>query len=308
MKTRVGLRIDVDTLRGTRKGVPALLDLLARHQVRATFFFSVGPDNMGRHLWRLVRPAFLVKMFRTKATGLYGWDILLKGTLWPGPVIGEKSPDPMRRAAKEGHEVGLHAWDHHRWQNSIEKLDTAAVAGEIRKGYELLTKIIGRAPDCFAAPAWKVTPKALSALEQFPFRFESNCRGANPFYPVLDQHCFCHPQIPTTLPTYDELVGRQCTQENYNDHLLSLIQPGRFNVLTIHAEAEGILCLDLFDEFLSRARQRGIGFFPLGEVYVGIPEIETSQMIQATAPGREGWSSCQDVRSEPCANLEELSR
>jgi len=308
MKTRVGLRIDVDTLRGTRKGVPALLDLLAHHQVRATFFFSVGPDNMGRHLWRLVRPAFLIKMFRTKAAGLYGWDILLKGTLWPGPVIGEKSPKPMRRAAKEGHEVGLHAWDHHRWQSRIEKLATAAVAKDIRKGYELLEKVIGRAPDCFAAPAWKVTPKALAALEQFPFRFESDCRGTAPFYPVIDGLSYRHPQIPTTLPTYDELVGRQCTPENYNDHLLGLIQPDRFNVLTIHAEAEGILCLDLFDEFLSRAGQRGIGFAPLGDVYAGTPEIETSQMIQATVPGREGWNSCQDVLSEPCTNLEELSQ
>ena len=173
----VGLRIDVDTLRGTRIGVPNLIELLARYHIRTGFFFSVGPDNMGRHLWRLLRPMFLVKMFRTRAVSLYGWDVLLRGTLWPGPVIGRQCPGPIRETAEAGHEVGLHAWDHHRWQTRLARLGQHDITEEIGKGYDLLTEILGRAPDCFAAPAWRVTLEALKALEQFPFRFHSDCRG-----------------------------------------------------------------------------------------------------------------------------------
>ncbi len=290
----VGLRVDVDTLRGTRMGVPNLLTLFARHQIRATFFFSVGPDNMGRHLWRLLRPRFLLKMLRTRAASLYGWDILLKGTLWPGPAIGERCAPILRRTAGEGHEVGLHAWDHHRWQSRLTRLAPGAIEADIRRGYETLVHILGKGPDCFAAPAWQITPEALSVLDPFAFRFQSDCRGWAPFHPVIAGKRYCHVQVPTTLPTYDELVGVDCDPAQYNEHLLSLIQPGRCNVLTIHAEVEGGACLDQFADFLAQAKARGIVFEPLGTTLSRTGMITEASIVPKSVAGREGWIACQE--------------
>lgn len=286
--TRVGLRIDVDTFRGTRDGVPRLLDIFARHHIHATFFFSVGPDNMGRHLWRLLKPAFLIKMLRSNAASLYGWDILLAGTFWPGRQIGKALGDIMKTTAGAGHEVGLHAWDHHKWQKQVERMSGAQSRAEIRKGFEGLSQILSHNPVCSAAAGWKCTEQVVLEKETFGFRYNSDCRGDTIFRPVVNGQV-CAPQIPVTLPTYDEIIGcNGITNANYNETILDLIQPGKLNVLTIHAEVEGIICAAMFEDFLERAQERRIQFVPLSDLLPAPEAIPQGHIKLDTLPGREG--------------------
>ena len=286
--TTVGLRIDVDTFRGTRVGVPRLLKIFAQHQIRATFFFSVGPDNMGRHLWRLLKPSFLIKMLRSNAASLYGWDILLAGTFWPGRNIGKALAEIIQATDAVGHEVGLHAWDHHKWQKQVERMSGAQSHQEIQKGFEALTNILARQPACSAAAGWKCTEQVLLEKDTFGFRYNSDCRGDAIFRPVVNEQV-CAPQIPVTLPTYDEVIGRNgITNANYNDTLLDQIKPGQLNVLTIHAEVEGIICADMFDDFLTRAHARQLRFVPLCELLPQTDAIPTGKIKLGNLAGREG--------------------
>ncbi len=290
----IGLRVDVDTLRGTRYGVPALGTLLAKYDIQASFFFSVGPDNMGRHLWRLLRPRFFWKMMRTRAASLYGWDILLKGTAWPGPVIGRKLPHLIIANARAGHEVGLHAWDHHAWQAKIDVMTAKDISHALNRGVDALTRILGKTPTCSAVPGWKCRDQVLLEKENFPFSYNSDCRGRNIFYPVVLGKTLSQPQIPVTLPTYDEAVGNNGINEhNFNDYMLSLISRTELNVLTIHAEVEGIACLDMFDRFLKSVRSMGAKLVPLGQLLHGTSQIKTAGIEPREIPGREGWVACQ---------------
>jgi len=286
----VGLRIDVDTFRGTRDGVPGLLGLLKKHDIHATFFFSVGPDNMGRHLWRLLKPAFLIKMLRSNAASLYGWDILLRGTFWPGPMIAKKLSSVIADTEAAGHEVGLHAWDHHRWQMRMHKMNADEIHQDIKLGIDTLKKILKNPPRCSAVAGWKADRNVLIAKEQFDFAYNSDCRGESMFRPVIDGVEYA-PQIPATLPTYDEVIGQDgITTDNYNDYMLTLIKPDRLNILTIHAEVEGIVCADMFDAFLQKAKAKNIHFVQMIEL---LPEDISSLPIDsvktAALPGREGW-------------------
>ncbi len=288
MTVALGLRVDVDTFRGTRDGVPRLLEMLGAHGVRATFFFSVGPDNMGRHVWRLLRPTFFAKMIRSRAASLYGWDVLLAGTLWPGRKIGAACGDAIRATADAGHEVGLHAWDHHRWQAKAPRLSVPALTSELARGMNSLGDLLGRAPDCSAAAGWVCNERVLEAKQVLGFRYNSDCRGRSVFVPTCDGKRFA-PQVPTTLPTYDEVIGRNgVTDANYNARLLDALRPDRLNVLTIHAEVEGIARTTLFAEFLESCRTRAIRLQPLNDVLADHMPSEPDTIAQAPVPGRDG--------------------
>ncbi|MBW2117279.1 MAG: 4-deoxy-4-formamido-L-arabinose-phosphoundecaprenol deformylase [Deltaproteobacteria bacterium] len=291
---KIGLRIDVDTFRGTKYGVPNLCRILSCYSIKASFFFSVGPDNMGRHLWRLTRPSFFRKMLRTRASSLYGWDILLRGTFWPGPVIGENLGTIIRSTSDAGHEVGLHAWDHHAWQAHIDTMDGDAIYRSLNRGVELLTRIIGRLPTCSAVPGWKCKDLVLREKARFSFDYNSDCRGVDIFRPLVDGEQLLQPQIPVTLPTYDEVIGSNgITDNTYNDYILSLLEPEKLNVLTIHAEVEGMACFGIFGAFLNIAQSKGASFVPLGALPSGYPSIGPGSMVAREFPGREGWISCQ---------------
>ena len=115
----LALKIDVDTLRGTREGVPNLVPLLKKHGADATFLFSLGPDHTGRAIKRVFRPGFMKKVARTSVLEHYGLVTLLYGTALPGPDIGRRCANIMREVRDAGFEVGIHTWDHTLWQDSV---------------------------------------------------------------------------------------------------------------------------------------------------------------------------------------------
>lgn len=264
MSDRVGVRyclkVDVDTHDGLRRGVPRLLDAFARAGVQASFFLSYGPDNAGKAIWNVVRQrGFLRKMLRTGAPKLYGWRTILSGTLLPARPIGLGLPELVRRIAAEGHEVGVHAWDHRLWQDHLPKLPRARVAEEVARACAAHAEILGEAPRAMAAPAWLMTPAALAAEDARDLLYASDMRGGSPGYPELDGYRARTLQIPTTQPCLEELLSLGCTDRGaWIDRLLARpCDAGENLVLPLHAEVEGGPYLPVLEELLERLRDDG---------------------------------------------------
>lgn len=161
----------------------------------------------------------------------------------------------------------------------------------------MLEQIINKPVLCSAAPGWRCTNSVLLEKEKLNFSYNSDCRGQSIFYPMVNGVQLKQPQIPVTLPTYDEVIGSNgISNANYNEYLLSQIKSDRLNVLTIHAEAEGISCLGLFQDFMIKTRSRAICLLPLKELLSDCEPPQTFEMVWHNIPEREGWISFQKGR------------
>ena len=147
MTKQIALKIDVDTYRGTRDGVPRLADALKRHGAQATFFFSLGPDHTGRAIKRVFRPGFMKKVSRTSVVEHYGIRTLLYGTVLPGSNIGRRCGVIMRGVREAGFEVGIHCDDHIRWQDYVAGKDADWTRRELQRAVNAFRGIFGEVPE-----------------------------------------------------------------------------------------------------------------------------------------------------------------
>lgn len=295
---RIALKIDVDTYRGTLEGAGRLADLLERLGIRATFLFSLGPDHSGRAIRRVFRRGFLGKVRRTSVLRHYGLKTLLYGTLLPGPHIGKRCADTMRRISARGFETGIHTYDHVRWQDGVARASEAWTLRQMQLAQQQFVAIFGIPARIHGAAGWQLNRYVPAIERQMGFRFASDVRGTGPFVPMTQTGEIGVPQLPTTLPTMDELIGREDLAGIHPvDFLLSQTDafPHAHHVLTLHAEIEGGAYLGVFERLLTGWRARNFDIGDLSDLFatLDIARLPRHRIITASVPGRSGTLACQ---------------
>jgi undecaprenyl phosphate-alpha-L-ara4FN deformylase len=294
----LALKVDVNTYRGTRHGVPALVDLLEQHEAGATFLFNLGPDHTGRAIKRMFRPGVLRKARRTSVVSHYGLATLLYGTLLPGPDIGQRCADILRAVRDAGFEVGIHAWDHVKWQDGVAAADAAWTRRQMELAIQRFHEIFGAEPKVHGAAGWQMNRHAYRLTQQLGFGYCSDTRGTRPFIPIYQAEIIACPQLPTTLPTLDELIGTDGLDAgNVADHLLQLTRdrPATGHVYTLQAELEGRKLRPVFERLLQGWREQGYKLVSLGDYFDALPDknLPRHEVATGEVPGRAGQLALQ---------------
>lgn len=257
--TRIlGLKIDVDTYQGMKRGVPRLLSLLEREGIRATFFLSIGPDSSGRAMIQVLKnPAFLKKMIRTRAGSLYGFRTALYGTLLPSPKIALSFPELVVRILREGHEVQFHAWDHRRWQDELLRQPEQWIREWFRRGLEGFESLTDKRPTSFAAPGWLIDDRVISLVSEMGLDYLSCTRATKPFVHEGTDLI----EIPSDLPCLEETGV-----EDGGRRIIADLEAGGIHVLPVHAEMEGGIGAEAFAHLIQAVRKSGYTFLSLDEI------------------------------------------
>jgi len=295
---QIVLKVDVDTCNGTLHGVPPLLALFDRCDVKATFLFSVGPDNTGRAIRRVFRKGFLQKVGRTSVVSHYGLGTLLNGVIKPGPHIGKRAGYVMRQAVDAGHEVGIHCYDHVRWQDYVAVKDLGWTMREMDKALEAFKDAVRMEPQTIGAAGWQLNRHVIALEEKMGFEYASDVRGRGPFYPEMEGERSACIQLPTTLPTLDEIIGSDgIDSSNCWETILEKSQESltHGHVYTLHAELEGLKLMPAMEKLLEHWNASGFAFITLNQLYASLDKssLPKQEIKWGEIDGRSGFLAVQ---------------
>jgi len=230
----------------------------------------------------------------------YGLRTLLYGILLPGPHIGKKAGHVMRRAVQEGHEVGIHCHDHVLWQDHVASKDANWTRLEMQKAHTAFTAAVRTEPQTIGAAGWQLNRYVIELEEEFGFAYASDVRGYAPFFPTMQGSRSNCMQLPTTLPTLDEIIGSDdinasnCWQVIFNRSLVSL--PAG-HVYTLHAELEGMKLIHVMEKLIEHWIDSKTQLITLGQLHSSLDKhaVPAQAISWGEVMGRSGTLAIQAI-------------
>jgi peptidoglycan/xylan/chitin deacetylase (PgdA/CDA1 family) len=204
----------------------------------------------------------------------------------------------MRTVRNQGFEVGIHCYNHYRWQDYLGRMDLEAVRTEFGEARREFMRIFGRESLTAGAAGWQSNALSREVYDEAGLLYSSDTRGERPFFPSIGGRTFGTLEIPSTLPTLDELMGRpEYPDAKLAAHLVSLLRTDRLNVFTLHAEIEGMGRRGVFRDFLGACRRAGVEFVRMDEAARAIladrPAVPVCEQVMAPIEGRSGLVATQ---------------
>jgi peptidoglycan/xylan/chitin deacetylase (PgdA/CDA1 family) len=247
----LAFRFDVDSVRCWEEGVPRLLALGRRRDVRFSFYINMGYSFNWAHNLR----HFVLKRVRGGSSGRrapslptrakLGTSGVLK-TMFLNPRLGRRYRSALDGLHSEGHELGLHGGtDHVIWQRSLGELSRSEIDALLRPAYDEFQALYG-SPRGFACPGFVHNGTVYELLDAYGFAYSSDELGEEPFHPREGGREYAHFQIPVNVmgeshvPIVEQMLAMGRPDAEIVDASVTAIRARQFALMYGHPYVEGI--------------------------------------------------------------------
>ena len=172
-------------------------------------------------------------------------------------VLGARAqdaPDVVRRAAREGHEIGNHTWDH----AALPLRTPSAMRVTIRRTSDLVQDITGRRPRVFRAPFGWRNPWLDGAARR---------EGCEPIAWTVGVY-------DTDRPGVDTIVSRAI--EGFVDGSILLLHDGR----SLDPEPDASQVVDALPRILNEAQRRGLRLLTVSQLLTESRSVRQSSQSE----------------------------
>ena len=168
------------------------------------------------------------------------------------------------------------------------------------KAFESFKNAVGMMPQTIGAAGWQINRFVIALEEQMGFRYASDVRGREPFFPLMEGTRSKCIQLPTTLPTLDEIIGSDgIDSSNCWERILekSRERLTHGHVYTLHAELEGLKLMPVMEKLLEEWKASGFEFKTLQQLFASLDQsVLPKQAIEwAEVDGRSGLLAVQAI-------------
>lgn len=274
------LRIDIDSLVGLKNGVPYILDILKKYNIKASFYITLGREGnffevLKYKFWRNENKVQNKKKFpnsRLKKISDRKLEIF-KALFYPTQLASLDCL--LKRIKEEGHGVGLHSYVHVKWRNINEK----EIEGEFKTMIKNFKDIFQFYPNSFASPYFNHNKVVLDGIKKNKFKYTSCLSGIYPFIPKG----YSHIEIPvnTKITSSNFPLIEYFARKGYDDNKIlkqsiNLIEKNmkKFGLVTtyIHPRIEGYYFINIFEKLMSYINKKGYNvktYEEVGNIFCG---------------------------------------
>lgn len=273
-------RFDVDTESCIRIGMPRLMELAKKLDVRFTFFV-----NMGRAVSRRASLVFLVKRFfdqsqrrnpepvsKLSSVTKLGMTEFLKTALL-NPRVGLSHIPVIRHAKSRGHEIGLHGGRNHgEWMKEIHKWPAARIHHEVETGLQWLHRASIGNPKSFSSPGWQSDERLGSILSNLGFTNICDHYGENSPAAIVDRQIGIV-KIGTNLVGEPGGVGylEWHRAKGHDDHQIlehvgAILKGKNIAIVYDHPVFAGIKDIAMVEKIIRYVRSMGYAITTIGDI------------------------------------------